>query len=315
MENAQILNGIIARFDKFRVEYDDMQAYEKSPGQWGYEPVALDYFSEDLSLNDYHAFEKGHPNYIICQTLWKYLRDEIGIRLKYTNAVSGNFLELLKFVYKRASKAREDYNLIEMPPYPYNIVPQTYLPHDVEECLESPLIRGSIVSMLLQMDTSVKLTSNEIARAEELYCRPLISEKEKPFYTLLSEALGAAFPGHINQLDPKIRAVFKHPNEYVREKVAEAIKLCVKKVDYALLELSLEEGEYINTIGKHKALCDALTAWGLVQQGEKKTLIYNNMKEKYADLVKIQPKDWTDKDKRKYEAFLAVFNKKPQKNR
>jgi hypothetical protein len=52
-----------------------------------------------------------------------------------------------------------------------------------------------------------------------------------------------------------------------------------------------------------------------VQQGEKKTLIYNNMKEKYADLVKIQPKDWTDKDKRKYEAFLAVFNKKPQKNR
>ena len=312
MAEADILNGIIARFDDFREEYEQTEGYQSPTGEWAYETVTISHFSEVLSLDDYHVKEKGHPNHIICSVLWKYLKDEIGIRLRYDAAVEESFLDLLKFVYARASKARGDYTLMAMPPYPVNAVPLACLPRNVHECLSSPLIRGSIVCMLLQMDTSVNLPPQEKAQADMLYNKPLVNEEETPFYSMLGDALCEAFPDQFNHLDERITKVFTHANEYVREKVAKVIMLCKHMTDYALLELSLENEKVIKTVGKHSDFTAALTAWGLVQERKKKP-IYNNMKEKYAVLVSKSQNDWSSKDKEKYEAFCAVFLQKKQK--
>ena len=313
MENAAFLNGIIERYDDFRVEYTETQFYfDPETGDESSEEVLVSKFPLELSLEDYDAFKKGHPNYIICQTLCKYLKEELGIRLKYTSKVMQSFLDLFKYVYHRAHLARGNYDFMQMPPYPDNVVPQTFwalIPMDVHECLEDRLIRGSIVCMLLQIDTTVNLTVNEIALADKLYTRHLINEKEIPFYKMLGDALRKAFPDQLNCLDPKISKVFKCTNEYFRQKVADAIKLCKKKSDYALLELSLQDCMQIKTTDKHKAFIDALVAWGLVDERENQST-YTNMKEKYAALVRGNQNDWSDKDKKKYEALTAHFTKK-----
>lgn len=306
--NTEIFNGIIARYTRFREEIEvEGKEYDEETGEVVTFTYTEHYFTDNELISSYDALEKGHPNYIICQTLMQYLKQEIGIHISWNAEVAESLLWLLRNAYHKASKTNKDKQHFFSTHHrtPPNKVPPQTAPKDIHECLFSPMVENSITLILLQLDSSIMLYQDFITQAEAFCTKPLVRPTERCFYPLLRDKIQKHFPDSLNATDPRISAVFKHTSDFVKMQVASAIDKCEKTTDHAFLELILFEKSYIKTANSHKAFINALQSWGLLKDEINKAEI--NTRQKFNKLENKPKNQWSTRDKRKYDEIALCF--------
>lgn len=305
--DKDVLNGIIAKYDALREEtIVENEYFDDAEGKF----VRLNDVVDDypgVTLKDYDVFEPDHPNKLICRTLCRYLAQELDIYLVWNEDLQNSFLCLLNRVYAQTERVKADKSAFFKRSVTPNTIPTTKVPKNVSDCLFHPIIVDSIVAMLLQLDTSVNLSSSYVSQLETYCCKQMLKQTEKPFYLILKEECQKLYADRLNRLDSKITLVFNdgHHSDYVREQVRTAIEKCTDFVHYAFLEIVLYRQGYIKNHNKHKAFIAALQAWGLLNTDF--TRIFNGTKEKFATLVDIPEKQWSRQDIRKYEEIKSCF--------